>query len=166
MPFTPFHFGPGYAVKSIFEKKFNFLAFVTAQVLIDCETAYNMLMDNHRLHTFLHTFLGSLAVIPAGYILILLGAAVAEKLNLNFFKKIFGEDRSPKIMLLSFFVGAWSHVFFDGIMHSDSRPFWPLDVRNVFLDLIDVGYLHILCFVCAAIGMFWANRDQFKKNNK
>lgn len=111
MPSTPFHFGPGFLLKSFLSKRFNFLAFVCSQVLIDVETAYNMIQRNARLHTFMHTYLGSLTVIPIGYFVVW----VADKVV-----KI--EDWNSKVIVAPLFAGAWSHVFFDSIMHSDVGP--------------------------------------------
>jgi hypothetical protein len=39
MPFTPFHFGPGALLKSIFPRSVSLSAFVASQVLIDSSTA-------------------------------------------------------------------------------------------------------------------------------
>lgn len=163
MPFTPFHFGPGYLVKSFITKRFHFLSFVASQVLIDVETAYNIFQQNHRLHTFMHTYLGSLTVIPLGYFCVYVSSKIARKIQIPVLHKVFGEDWKPKVVVFSLFVGAWSHVLFDSIMHSDVRPFWPFSNKNAFNDLIDVGYLHMLCIVCASVGLIWANREEVKK---
>jgi membrane-bound metal-dependent hydrolase YbcI (DUF457 family) len=157
MPFTPFHFGPGYLIKSFFVKRFHFLAFVVSQVLIDCETAYNIFAVNARLHSFLHTYLGSLVVIPLSLLV------VWGLYQLSFLKKYLIEEFNVKVVLASLLVGTWSHVLLDSIMHSDVRPFWPVDSKNIFDELIGVRALHILCFVCGAVGMFWTNRAEFKK---
>ena len=73
------------------------------------------------------------------------------------------EEFNVKVILASLLVGAWSHVLLDSIMHSDVRPFWLVDSKNIFDEVISVGALHILCFVCGAVGMFWSNRAEFKK---
>jgi hypothetical protein len=67
MSFTPFHFGPGYLVKSFFVTRIHFLAFVVSQVLIDCGRAYNIFSEKDRLPTYL----GSLVVIPLSFVVIL-----------------------------------------------------------------------------------------------
>lgn len=166
MPFTPFHFGPGYFVKSILMRRFHFLAFVLVQVLIDCETAYNIYFQNARLHTFFHTYLGSLVILPISYIVLRLAMFTVKALELPLMLKVFSEEASTKVMFISLWVGAWSHVLFDSIMHSDVRPFWPFLDKNSFNDLIEVGLLHILCVGSAIIGLVWANRDEFRKGFK
>ena len=158
MPFTPFHFGPGYLLKSFLTRNFHFLAFVVSQVLIDCETAYNIFQGNARLHTFLHTYIGSLTVMPLAF-------ATVWALT-KYFGKYFKEPFSFKVVLLSLFAGCWSHVLFDSIMHSDARPLWPFFNRNIFVDLIDVDYLHIGCVVAGMIGLVWANKKEFRLHQK
>src|SRR6218665_2004889 len=62
MPFTPFHFGLGYGLAAAERRptRFCFLAFVLTQVVIDTETLLNMARGAPRLHTFFHSFAGSL----------------------------------------------------------------------------------------------------------
>lgn len=40
MPITPFHFGPGLLGKGLLPAKLSVTAFVAAQIVIDCESAY------------------------------------------------------------------------------------------------------------------------------
>src|SRR5262245_31711720 len=42
LPVTPFHFGPGLALKGAAAPVFSWSAFAAAQVVIDCETVYYM----------------------------------------------------------------------------------------------------------------------------
>lgn len=63
MPFTPFHFGPGAFAKSVAPRWFSFRAFVLSQIVIDCETAWNIYCGHERLHTFFHSYLVNLAQI-------------------------------------------------------------------------------------------------------
>ena len=56
------------------------------------------------------------------------------------------------VVFVSAFLGAFSHVFIDSIMHSDVRPFYPLTDENIFLQLVSTGMLHILCLVSGVVG--------------
>ena len=49
-------------------------------------------------------------------------------------------------------VGTYSHVFLDGIMHSDVQPFAPFTSSNPFYHSMDVGLLHIICIVAGVVG--------------
>ena len=52
---------------------------------------------------------------------------------------------------LSAFIGAYSHVAIDSIVHSDMEPLFPLSEANQLLNLVSVEMLHKLC-VYSAIG--------------
>ena len=55
------------------------------------------------------------------------------------------------------FAGAWvgtfSHVALDALMHGDMRPWWPLAGGNPLLGAIDVGRLHVACAVLGIVGL-------------
>ena len=50
------------------------------------------------------------------------------------------------------FVGTYSHVFLDSIMHADMQPFAPLSDVNGLLRIISVGALHNLCVLSGVLG--------------
>jgi membrane-bound metal-dependent hydrolase YbcI (DUF457 family) len=58
-----------------------------------------------------------------------------------------------KLAFVSAFVGTYSHVFLDGIMHTDVQPFAPFASSNPFHHLIDVGVLHLLCLLAGVVGI-------------
>jgi hypothetical protein len=65
MPVTPFHFGPGAMVHAVAPKHISFLAFCTANVLMDVEPLYYMVTRQYPLHRFLHTYVGATIVLLA-----------------------------------------------------------------------------------------------------
>jgi hypothetical protein len=157
MPITPFHFGPGYLVKSACRKRFSFFVFVLSQIIIDLEPLYNMITDKHPVHGRLHTFLGSLIVVG---ITVLLAKPLAKGISkfLKFFptfrKNIDGiQDYHFRVIWISAFVGGWSHVFLDSIMHLDMRPFWPFSNANPLLEIVSLLTLHIICIAMGMIGL-------------
>ena len=50
------------------------------------------------------------------------------------------------------FVGTYSHVLLDSIMHSDMQPLAPLSEVNGLRHGISVGALHLLCVLCGVCG--------------
>ena len=62
MPVTPYHFGLGAAIKALVPRWFSFTVFCFAQVVIDGETAYNLVRGAYPLHRWLHTYLGATVV--------------------------------------------------------------------------------------------------------
>lgn len=51
------------------------------------------------------------------------------------------------------FIGAYSHVLLDSIMHSDIQPFAPVSDQNGFLYVVSVGHLHVLCLISEPLGL-------------
>lgn len=137
-----------------------------AQVIIDVETAYNMIQQKHGLHTFLHTYLGSLTIIPLGYFVVWVFNKFIRNFKFEGIQKLFAEEINWKVLLYSMLVGCWSHVFLDSIMHSDVRPFWPFSSSNELNELIDVGFLHLICTGAGMLGLIWVNREEIKKGFK
>jgi membrane-bound metal-dependent hydrolase YbcI (DUF457 family) len=51
------------------------------------------------------------------------------------------------------FVGTYSHVLLDSVMHSDMRPLAPLSDSNALLHVITVESLHLACVLAAVLGV-------------
>jgi len=151
MPVTPFHFGPGVFLKSLFQKKFSLIIFILVQIFIDVETAWNIFRGNERLHTLFHTYLGSCIIIIVISIVGYWGQNLLKnKVILNF-----------KTILLSAVIGAWSHVFLDSMMHIDVLPLYPLTVSNFMLQKISLLTLHLGCLLSGVIGIIiWLLRSR------
>ncbi|MGH1441437.1 MAG: DUF4184 family protein [Cellvibrionaceae bacterium] len=56
------------------------------------------------------------------------------------------------VAFLSAFIGTFSHVVLDSIMHSDVEPFYPFNASNNLLGIISVADLHKFCVYSAFIG--------------
>jgi membrane-bound metal-dependent hydrolase YbcI (DUF457 family) len=56
------------------------------------------------------------------------------------------------VALASAFVGTYSHIGLDAVMHGDMNPFWPIVYGNGLLDLISVETLHVLCIIFGLLG--------------
>ncbi len=52
---------------------------------------------------------------------------------------------------VSAFVGSFSHVGLDAIMHRDMSPLWPFARGNPLLGVISTGALHVLCMGLGAL---------------
>ena len=159
MPFTPIHLGPGLAFKAIGGRHFSFMVFGGSQVLMDIEPLIGILQNKSILHGPTHTLLGALII---GSI-----AAVIGKPISSFVLKLLEIRHEPFTWLAAIsgaFVGTYSHVLLDGIMHSDMSPWWPFAPGNPLLRIISIGQLHNLCFLAGAIGLIGlAIRAAFKQ---
>ena len=151
MPFTPFHMGPGILVKAILQGSFSLMVFGWAQIVMDIQPLFVLITGNGQLHGFSHTYIGAtlLAVFSA------LSGKYLSEIGL----KLLGISRKGNpikirwwISFLSAFIGTYSHVALDSIMHSDVDPYYPLPKENGLLALINVHQLHQLCIYSAMVG--------------
>jgi hypothetical protein len=168
MPFTPFHFGPGYLVATVTLRNpslFSFYIFALSQVVIDCETLWNIAHDNPRLHTFFHTYSGSLI---AGAISLLLYRPFFYLLDKPLhlfpnFKLALSQWRiwelevpTWKTAFISNLIGVWSHVLFDSVDHSDVTPFWPWTTINPFYELVGGATIYLAFSLCGLAALAWS----------
>jgi membrane-bound metal-dependent hydrolase YbcI (DUF457 family) len=150
MPFTPFHMGTGILIKSLLQGGFSLMVFGWSQIVMDIQPLIVLITGEGHLHGFSHTFLGGsiLAIFSAvsGKYLSELGLKIL-KLDLSFPVTI-----KWSVSFLSAFIGCFSHVLLDGIMHSDVEPFYPISLDNYFLGIISVTSLHKLCLYSGLVG--------------
>lgn len=108
MPITPFHFGPGALVHAVAPRHVSFLSFCAANVLIDFESLYNLIYQQHPIHAFFHTYVGATLVIAAVVLLFLGLRAFASRLWLPNLCR--WRDLSSKQVAIGAALGAYSHV--------------------------------------------------------
>src|SRR4051812_11157964 len=158
MPFTPFHFGPGAGIKAAIPRRFSLLIFCYAQVVIDLEPLYFLLRREYPVHRFLHTYVGAtlLAVVCAvsGRFFGQQVLGLFRRATRSLFDALVGKSSEIpwRVAFLSAFIGTYTHIFLDSIMHPDIEPFSPFTHANVFYHAIDVGLLHLLCLLVGVVG--------------
>ena len=151
MPFTPFHMGPGMLIKSLLHGSFSLMIFGWSQILMDLQPLFAMITNEDKLHGFSHTFLGASFI---AIIAVLTGKHLSE-----FGLRITGySNRNKPIKIIWFvaffsaFIGTYSHVVLDAIMHSDVDPYYPFNMTNNFLSILPVQLLHEFCIYSGVIG--------------
>jgi membrane-bound metal-dependent hydrolase YbcI (DUF457 family) len=131
----------------------SLLAFVVSQIVIDCETAYFMLIKQEwPLHRWAHTFVVGT---PLG-----LAAGLVTCLAATLWLKHGGSSRGAQFMrdatlvpsAVGGLLGGMSHAFLDGIMHSDARPFRPFDEGNPLLGALSLPVLHLVLVAAGGAG--------------
>lgn len=158
MPFTPLHIGPGILLKALFQGFFSLVIFGWAQVLMDLQPLFAMITGTGNLHGFSHTYLGAtLIALISAYT----GKWVYE-LVMKFIKKDFTEYQKklfdvPKVLttgvcIFSAFLGTYSHVVLDSIMHGDMEPFYPVNPDNNLHLLLSIESLYKLCIYTGLTG--------------
>jgi membrane-bound metal-dependent hydrolase YbcI (DUF457 family) len=147
MPFTPIHLGPGAAFKAIGGRHFSLMVFGGSQVLMDIEPLIGIIQNKPILHGYTHTLVGALLIgLVAGVIGRPISAFVLKLLQIKHHPFTWGASFS------SAFVGTFSHIGLDAIMHSDMNPLWPIIQGNSLLGIISIGSLHLLCLVLGVFG--------------
>jgi len=149
MPFTPFHMGPGIVIKALLQTSFSLMVFGWTQIVMDIQPLIVLLSGKGHLHGFTHTYLGAT--------LIAIFSAISGKYLSEISLNILGFDKTQSritwwVSFPSAFIGSFSHVLIDSIMHSDLQPFFPFSLENRFLALISVEALHKLCLYSGLFG--------------
>ncbi len=150
MPFTPFHMGPGIVVKAFLQGSFSLMVFGWSQIIMDIQPLVVMITGEGHLHGFSHTYVGAT--------LLALFSALSGKYLSEVGLFVFGLNKQWKVKIawwvsfLSAFIGTFSHVLLDSIMHSDVEPFFPVTTSNSFLGLISVQTLHKACLYSGLVG--------------
>lgn len=162
MPFTPFHCGPGLAIKSIFPKWFSLIIFTGVQILIDIESLYNLINQTRPVHGFFHSYIGAtLVALVGGGIAYFIFRPVFRLWNIIHRRGVRSRLHvnpliSLKSAMFSALIAAYTHVFLDSIMHSDVKPFYPMTDANFMHNVLGDLLLYLLCVVLGIIGLvFW-----------
>jgi len=151
MPITPFHFGPGAAIHAIAPKHVSFLAFCSANVLIDIEPLYYMVTGQYPLHRFFHTYIGATIIMVATALIFFFVLKLASRVRLpNLFQ---WQSLKPLPILLGAAAGSYSHIVLDSVMHADIVPLSPFSEVNVLYQLVSLGELHLFCVFAAVLGL-------------
>ena len=151
MPFTPIHMGPGLFIKAILQGSFSLMVFGWAQIVMDIQPLVVMITGVGHLHGFSHTYLGA--------VLLTVFSALTGKYLSEIGLLILGISNQQNpikikwwISIASAFIGTFSHVFLDSIMHHDVQPFFPFTLNNDFVSIISIEQLHSMCLYLGITG--------------
>ena len=126
------------------------MVFGWTQIVMDIQPLIVLLTGEGHLHGFSHTFIGAtlLAIVSAitGKYLSQIGLWILRT-EMSIYNQI-----QWWVVFLSAFIGSFSHVLLDAIMHSDVQPFYPLILSNPLLELISVSTIHKFCLYSGLLG--------------
>ena len=150
MPFTPFHMGPGILVKALMQSSFSLMVFGWTQIVMDIQPLIVLISGEGHLHGFSHTYIGAtlLAIVAA------LSGKYLSQIGLWLLKirPSISVGIPWWVVFLSAFIGSFSHVLLDSIMHSDVQPFFPITLNNAFLGMVSIPVLHKVCLYSGLAG--------------
>ena len=147
--------GPAALLKLFGIHYFSFTVFGYSQILMDLEPLFRLIRKDDIIHGQSHSYAGAIII---GLLASISGKYLCElglKLwNVLFKIKIFNlpTEISWRIVFSSAYIGTFSHVFLDSIMHADMRPLWPLSNSNSFLYWISISHLHTVCLLLGLLG--------------
>ena len=151
MPFTPFHMGPGLLIKAFLQGSFSLMVFGWTQIIMDIQPLIALLNRDENIHGFTHTYIGA--------VLIAIFSAVTGKHLSEFGLVVLRISRQHQpikiswvVTLISAFIGSFSHVILDSLMHKDMRPFSPFSDTNILLDAVTVGDIYKYCTYSGLLG--------------
>lgn len=134
------------------------MVFGFSQVAIDIEPLVRILRGDALLHGMTHTYLGAIVI---ALVSVFLGRPICQRL-LDYWSPDISSPfqhwlRGPKIIswpaaIAGAFIGTYSHVFLDSIMHADMRPLAPLSDANGLLYVISIDILHLACIATGLLG--------------
>lgn len=151
MPFTPFHFGPGAAFYAAAPRQVSFLAFCAANLLIDVEPLYFIVTRQFPVHRFVHTYVGATVILLST---VALFAGALKLASIAPLPNTFGwKQLTIRAVVVGAALGSYSHIVLDSLMHSDIRPFAPLNEANPLLHAVSLGILHWSCLAAGAAGL-------------
>jgi membrane-bound metal-dependent hydrolase YbcI (DUF457 family) len=146
MPFTPFHMGFGLAAKASKPTKISLLMFGFSQVAIDLQQGYKHLMypREYAYHGLTHT---------------IIGATIIALLCLPFrslLEKIFRQSITKSAAIWGAFIGVYSHLVLDSIVHRDVsanlfKPFASIDSH--LYGLVTARQMDHLCVLAGIIAL-------------
>ncbi|MET3008658.1 metal-dependent hydrolase [Stenotrophomonas koreensis] len=148
MPFTPFHLGPGLALKALGGRHFSLMVFAGAQVLMDIEPLLGLLGLIDSLHGVSHSLAGALLI---GLLATLTGRPIGNRML-----RLLRWPAPPidwPAAALGAFVGSLSHIALDALMHADIQPLWPLTTANPLRDALSWSALHGGCALLGLLGL-------------
>jgi hypothetical protein len=151
--------GPGAAIKAVLGRYFSLTVFGFAQIAIDLEPLIRLLRHDNIVHGITHSYLGAFII---GLFSCFFGKIVCQWLlsawNYIFsFKYLTWLQVSSNISnfaaFTGSFIGTFSHVLLDSIVHADVQPFWPTSLSNGLLNFIPAAWVYFLCSVFGVIGL-------------
>jgi len=158
MPFTPFHMGPGMALKSLAGDRFSLITFGAAQVVIDIEPGIGLLRGSEVLHGWTHTYAGATVIAAAVVALrpVWLGVLRSWNAQLRHHELDWMASRDVlgwSAAAAGAFIGTYTHIVLDSVMHADIRPFAPFSNANGLYEVISLPALHGTCAILGVAGL-------------
>jgi membrane-bound metal-dependent hydrolase YbcI (DUF457 family) len=150
VPVTTYHLGPGILVKALLRGSFSLMVFAWTQLVMDVQPVVVAMTGKGQPHGFTHTYVGAtlLAVLSgftgkylADLVLRLVPAARRAVMSVPW-----------RVAFISGFIGAYSHVLIDSVVHPEMQPFAPFSAANSLAGVLSGSALQSLCVYSGLVG--------------
>lgn len=144
MPFTPLHMGLGLTAKAAVPAQFSLLMFGLSQVAMDIQPLVAMTTGGAvELHGLSHTIIGATFI---GLVCLPFRGLLG---------RLFKQTINSRASVIGTFVGVYSHLLLDAIVHPDvsGSLFYPARIESPLFGLLSWDGMTWLCGVLAALGM-------------
>lgn len=171
MPFTPFHMGPGLAIKAVAGRRFSLLTFGIAQVAMDVEPLVGMVRGSPVLHGASHTYLAAFLIAA---LVTIISPPIARPILRRWNRELSScrlewlaapDSWSAGAVAAGAFVGTLSHVALDSIMHSEIAAAAPWSNANDLLGIVSIPTLHLSCVVSGLFGVLVWGANGLRRRN-
>lgn len=151
--------GPALVIKAAGGRHFSVLVFGIAQVAMDIEPLIGLIRGREVLHGWSHTWIGATLI---GIAVFLLAPPLCNWIlrrwnrELEYHKLNWLRSPQPITRLAvatGAFIGTYSHVLLDSIMHADMLPLRPWSETNALRGLVSIDALYLACFVAGILGV-------------
>jgi membrane-bound metal-dependent hydrolase YbcI (DUF457 family) len=132
--------GPGLTFKAVLNKRFSLMVFGWSQIVIDLQPLFVLTTGRGELHGFSHTLLGAALI---GLVCGASGKSLGE-LGLRILREPRHLPIPWGVSFASAFIGTYSHIFIDSVMHVDVLPLMPLSKDSPLRGIISINDLHVL----------------------
>jgi len=142
--------GLGIVIKLLLQGSFSLMVFGWTQIIMDLQPLFVLISGEGHLHGFSHTYVGAslLAVFSA-----VTGKHLSEwglrYLGIPGYSAI---QIAWWVVFASAFIGSFSHVALDSLMHPDIQPLFPFLDTNALLGIISISTLYKICIYSGLIG--------------
>lgn len=159
MPITPLHMGPALVIKAGLGSRFSLVAFGLSQVAIDIEPLLAFSLGWTVLHGWTHTFLGATLIAAVVTALVRRPSEwILRRWNQELRYHKLDRLQVPERLTIAqvacgAFIGTYSHVALDSVMHPDMRPYAPFSAANPMLDLASYDEASLACAILLVLGL-------------
>jgi hypothetical protein len=146
-------------VKAVAGNSFSLLIFGFTQIAMDIQPLVHLLRGEGVMHGISHSYLGATVI---GVVAVVVGRPICNLIlrtwkpepEHRFENWLRGADIiSWRAAIFTAFLGTYSHVLIDSMIHGDVLPFAPFSAYNPLLGTVSFDAMHMICVGTGLLGI-------------